>query len=108
MKILIIVQFILIVFLFGCQSSELEDTLADPSTIINFSLPEESYVKLQVFNSYEVVVANLVDGNKPAGFHFAIFNSKNIAEGLYYFVLESTGKSTGRYKKIVKQFVVEK
>lgn len=99
-----IVLFALFLSLFSCQSSELED----PSTVISYSIGEESFVKLQVLNSYDVVVATLINENKPAGFYSVMFRADNLAEGTYYYVLESTSKSTGVYKKIVQLFVLVK
>lgn len=104
MKISNIVLFVLFLSLFGCQSSELED----PSTIIPFTIGEESFVKLQVLNSYDVVVATLINDYKPAGNYSVAFSAENLAEGIYFYVLEATGKSTGIHKKIVRQFVLVK
>jgi len=104
MKISNIVLFVLFFSLFGCQSSELED----PSTLIHFSLGEESFVKLQVLNSYDVVVATLMNGYQPAGQHAVSFSADNLAEGIYYYILEVTGESSGIHEKTIRLMVLVK
>ncbi len=48
MKLLSLTTLVLVIILFGCKSSILDD----PSTIIRYSVPEISMVKLTIENSY--------------------------------------------------------
>jgi len=57
----------------------------NPTTTIKFGLPEDSNVKLQIFNLQGQVVATLVDGNLPAGFHNATFDAASLSSGVYFY-----------------------
>ena len=79
----------MVMLFFGCNSSILDD----PSTIISYSVPEPSHVKITVENSYNTVVAVLVDQDIPAGNYQANFSVSNLAEGIYFYNLKITGES---------------
>lgn len=100
---------ILILLLLGfgfaaCESSELED----PSTQIGFSIPKKSFVKLTVINSYDVVVATLIDGEKDSGSYSVPFSMTDLAEGYYFYVLEVTEVSSGKYTKSIRKLILLK
>ncbi|MFV1883882.1 MAG: GLUG motif-containing protein [Balneola sp.] len=61
----------------------------NPSTIINYQLPEQSKVKLEVFDMLGRKVATLVDGQATAGYHQVTFNASNLASGMYIYHLEA-------------------
>jgi len=88
----------------GCQSSELED----PSTTIPFSIAEESHVKLYVNNSYDVTVAILKDEDLQSGLYFIPFDLPDLAEGLYFSVLEVTGKTSGKTTILKRTILLSK
>lgn len=90
--------------LFACESSDLED----PTTVISFSIPEESYVKMVATNSYDVVIKVLVDGNLPKGFHNIHFEMVDLAEGTYFVTIETTGVKSGKKYKATKTFYLVK
>lgn len=75
--------------IFGCNSSIVDD----PTTVIRFSVPESSHVKLYVENSYDTIVATLVDEIKQAGVYEVVFDTNNLAEGIYFYTLKMTGES---------------
>lgn len=86
--------FVIAVLVFGCNSSILDD----PSTTIRFSIPQPSHVKLSIENSYDTVIAVLVDEEKPAGVFDVTFNSSNLAEGIYFYTLKMTRESGEIYQ----------
>jgi hypothetical protein len=57
----------------------------NPETKIQFSLPEDSNVKLEIFNLQGQIVATLVDGSFPAGFHTARFDATSFPSGVYFY-----------------------
>jgi hypothetical protein len=66
----------------------------NPSTTINFTLAEDSYVSLRVFDMLGREVQTLVNGEMKAGeAHSIIFDASKISSGLYFYRLE-TGKSS--------------
>lgn len=54
----------------------------NPSTVINYSLPTASNVKLEVFNVTGEKVATLVDGFKNEGYYEVSFDASSAAGGL--------------------------
>jgi len=61
----------------------------NPSTTIQFSVPKESYVSLQVFDLLGRSVATLVDGVKSAGAHKVTFTGNNLTSGVYIIRLQA-------------------
>ncbi len=57
----------------------------NPETTIQIGLPEDSDVKLQVFNIRGQVVATPFEGNLPAGSHMVNFNASNLSSGTYFY-----------------------
>ncbi len=96
---------LLALFIFsGCKSSILQD----PSTKINFSIPKNCYVKITVENSYNTIIATLVDEQKGAGSYSVDFDSENLAEGIYFYILEARGTDDSSYFKSTKQMLLIK
>jgi Secretion system C-terminal sorting domain len=61
----------------------------NPSTVINYQLPQQTKVRLQVFDMLGRVVADLVNDVKPAGAHQATFNASSLASGTYFYRLQA-------------------
>ncbi len=64
----------------------------NPSTKIKYSIPENSNVKLIVFNSLGEKVATIVNKYQTAGKHEANFNAENLSSGVYFYRLSVIGK----------------
>ena len=62
----------------------------NPSTTIQFNVPERSIINLTVYNIIGQKVAVLVDGEKEAGFYSLEFNAENLPDG-------KAGLSSGIY-----------
>jgi hypothetical protein len=61
----------------------------NPTTTIQFALPTESHVKLEVYNVLGERVASLVDETMQAGYYFERFNSTGISSGLYFYRVQA-------------------
>ena len=72
----------------------------NPSTGIEFSLAEKSFVKLKVFDIAGKEVAELVNDNLPAGKFLYEFSATGLSSGIYMYRLE-TEKFTESKKMIV-------
>ena len=59
------------------------------STMIQFSLPEESYVSVKIFNYLGQLQATLTDGRLAAGQHEFKWNALNQPAGLYFYILQT-------------------
>ncbi len=56
----------------------------NPSTVISYSLPEQSFVNIKVYNITGEEITTLVNGVQTEGHHQIVFNAKNIASGIYF------------------------
>ncbi|MBC8181316.1 T9SS type A sorting domain-containing protein [candidate division KSB1 bacterium] len=60
----------------------------NPTTTIQFTIPNNEFVALKVYNSRGQVVKSLINELKTAGRHEVIFNASNFASGVYYYRLK--------------------
>ena len=74
----------------------------NPSTKIGFSLKKASNVKLVIFNLIGERIATIIDKEMGAGEHEALFNSKNINSGIYFYKLEA-----GNYSETKKMILIK-
>ena len=57
----------------------------NPETKIQFGLPEDSNVKIEIFNIQGKIVTALVDGALSAGYHTATFDATSFPSGVYFY-----------------------
>jgi Bacterial Ig-like domain/Secretion system C-terminal sorting domain len=62
----------------------------NPSTTINFSIPMQSRVTIDVFNVIGQKVATLVNDVRAAGSHQAVWKAQ-VPSGLYFYRMEASG-----------------
>ncbi|MCD4819295.1 MAG: T9SS type A sorting domain-containing protein [Candidatus Cloacimonetes bacterium] len=77
----------------------------NPTTTINFSIPEDSEVKLLIFNVKGQKVSTLVDNHFKKGSHSIEWNgtdnrNKSVASGIYFYQI-SIGKETAMKKMLL-------
>ncbi len=65
----------------------------NPSTAIKFTIPSESHVNLEVFNSLGEKVTTLVNEVKPSGSYTVDFNAAELTSGIYIARIASDGHS---------------
>lgn len=61
----------------------------NPVTLISYTLPDDSQIKLEVFDITGRRVAVLVDRNMPAGIHQAAFDAAGLSSGVYLYRLQA-------------------
>jgi thermitase len=61
----------------------------NPSTVISYQLPQQTKVRLQVFDMLGRVVADLANEIKPAGTYQVNFNASALASGTYFYRLQA-------------------
>lgn len=72
----------------------------NPSTTIKYEIPRSSFlnssqrefVTLKIFDVLGREVVKLVDQEKPAGVHYAVFDATGLSSGIYYAVLQANSK----------------
>ncbi len=62
----------------------------NPSTTINYSTPNNSFVSLKVYNILGTEIATLVSKEQTAGKFDVIFNASSLPSGIYFFRLEAS------------------
>jgi serine protease len=66
------------------------------NSIVNFSLPESSFVDLRVFNNLGQEVTKLVTQNLTSGVHQYQINTEKLSAGSYYIQLKTANSSQMR------------
>ncbi|MEJ2614765.1 MAG: T9SS type A sorting domain-containing protein, partial [Ignavibacteriaceae bacterium] len=87
----------------------------NPSTIIEYSLPKQSYVTLTVYNILGKDIMTLVNKQEDAGNYKVEFNSQHAANGkpltsgLYFYQIEATpvGNQAASYIKTKKMILLK-
>jgi plastocyanin len=72
----------------------------NPATTINFSIPGNSFVSLNIYDTKGSLVANLVNENMNAGEYKFDFNAVNLASGIYLYRI-SAGQFTETKRMIL-------
>lgn len=58
-------------------------------TTIEYALPEDSYVKIDIFNVSGQKIKTLVSEHRPAGYHMIIWDASDISSGVYLYRIEA-------------------
>jgi len=74
----------------------------NPSTVIKYSLPRESFVKIQLYNLTGELIKSLVEQKKEAGTYTVEFDGKNYPSGIYIYRI-----SAGAFCKTMKMMLVK-
>jgi len=74
----------------------------NPSTTIEFSLPEKSHVTLIIYNMLGHEVVRLVDEERHAGIHTFYWDASNISAGIYFYKIQAGSKTMIRKCTLMK------
>jgi large repetitive protein len=74
----------------------------NPATQIRYGLPETTEVRLEVYNTLGQLVAVLVSGQQPAGYHTATFDASGLSNGIYVYRLFVGNQVITRKMTLVK------
>ncbi|HSD62917.1 MAG TPA: T9SS type A sorting domain-containing protein, partial [Ignavibacteriaceae bacterium] len=61
----------------------------NPVTQIKYSIPEDGFISLRIYNLLGQQIAELVNGIVKAGNHKVTFDGSYAASGVYYYRLEA-------------------
>jgi len=73
----------------------------NPSTTIEYDLPKASHVKIEIYNLLGKKVKTILDDYKNVGTHKFIFDSNNLASGVYLYRIQA-----GTYAKSKKMILL--
>ncbi|MCH8034452.1 MAG: T9SS type A sorting domain-containing protein [Bacteroidetes bacterium] len=71
----------------------------NPSTLIKYSVPENGFVRLSIYNLVGEEISVLVNETVDAGFYEVAFNAANLSSGTYFYRLQAG--NTIQVKKMV-------
>lgn len=75
----------------------------NPATVIKFTVPDESSVKIEVLDALGKVVSELHDTSKPAGSFELSWDASGFSSGIYFIRMSAESKgSLKRFTRIIK------
>ena len=74
----------------------------NPTTFIEYHIPQDGYVKMEVYNSSGQVVDVLVDGLQKRGVHVTSWNAQRKASGIYFYRFRADGFQETRKMVLVR------
>ena len=74
----------------------------NPETVIQYSIPEKSYVNLKLYDVLGREITTLVNEFKSSGDYSVKFNCKNLADGVYIYRLQAGNYDVSRKLIILK------
>ena len=84
----------------------------NPTTKINYSLPNDSKVILDIYNISGEKVGQLVNEEQAAGYYSVDFGNstihKNLSSGVYFYRINAVDKTTGKDFNSIKKMILLK
>ncbi len=74
----------------------------NPTTTINYQLPNNNFVTLKVYNLLGEEIATLVNGEVEAGVHEVQFDGSKLSSGIYFYKL-----TAGKFTEIKKMMLIK-
>jgi Secretion system C-terminal sorting domain len=74
----------------------------NPETRIEFTLPQQQFVSLKVYNTLGEMVAELVNEQREAGSYSVVFNASNLTSGIYIYRLRTSSFSANKKMTLLK------
>jgi len=78
----------------------------NPETRLEYDLPVESFVKLEVFTMLGECISVLTNETREAGVHSITFRPNDIASGIYFYRLDV--KNANTHYSSIKKMVYQK
>ncbi len=79
----------------------------NPSTMINFSLPVDSYVSIELFNTLGEKVDELTNRDYSIGSHEVNFDASKLSNGVYYYKINATGVDGSSFVSTKKMILIK-
>ncbi|MHB9005258.1 MAG: T9SS type A sorting domain-containing protein, partial [Coriobacteriia bacterium] len=79
----------------------------NPSTVINYSIPEESNVRISVFNAIGQRITTLVNATKQSGDYQVTWDASQLASGIYFYYLKATTTSGNNFFMVKKMVLLK-
>ncbi|MDR3667429.1 MAG: T9SS type A sorting domain-containing protein, partial [Ignavibacteriaceae bacterium] len=80
----------------------------NPSTRIDYNLPSDSRVTLDIYNITGEKVSQLVNKEQPAGYYSVNFGSSKLSSGVYFYRITAVDKSNKNNFSEIKKMILLK
>ena len=80
----------------------------NPSTTIWYALPNESKVKITIYNLLGQEINKIVNSVQQAGIHDVSFNAGNLSSGIYFYTISANSTSDKKDFKEVRKMLLLK
>jgi hypothetical protein len=79
----------------------------NPSTNIKFSLPVDSKIRINLFNTLGEKIDVLAEGEFSVGYHEISFDAASLANGVYYYTLSAEGNDGSSFVSTKKMVLLK-
>lgn len=80
----------------------------NPSTVIRFSIPEESNVQIVIYNSLGKQIDTIANGTKQSGSYEKTWNAGKFASGVYYVKMNAQSLSSDKtFSNVIKMLYMK-
>jgi hypothetical protein len=79
----------------------------NPSTMIKFSLPVDSYVRIELFNALGEKVDELTNREYSIGNHEINFDASKLSNGVYYYTINANGNDGNSFVSTKKMVLMK-
>lgn len=80
----------------------------NPATLIRYSLPQDAFVTIRVYDMLGRLVKEAVSGFNEAGYHEVSFDGSALASGVYYYSMEVKGPEGNiRFREAKKMLLIK-
>jgi len=79
----------------------------NPSTVIKFSLPIDSQVKIELFNTLGEKVDELTNRDYSVGNHEINFDASKLSNGVYYYTINANGTDGSTFSSTKKMVLMK-
>lgn len=80
----------------------------NPTTMVEYGIPEQSKIKIEIFNMLGQSVDLLVNSEKSAGYHETTWNAENLPSGIYLVRIRAEGLDSKKIFTQVKKAILLK
>jgi|GEM_PF-4365132 len=80
----------------------------NPATVIEYSLPAESRVRIKIYNTVGEVIRIIADDVKSPGYYQEIFNASELSSGIYIYVLDAVSLYGNKNYKCIRKMILMK
>ncbi len=74
----------------------------NPSTKISFSIPEQTFVELKIYNILGIEIEEIISKELPAGSYTENFDASQLSSGIYFYKLNA-----GKYSDVKKMTFIK-